>query len=73
MPRAIAASFEDTFGDLALLNAADGLRVLVHPRPALLAHARQCADPAWVQFAPAALVSGEAVAAPRGDRVIQSE
>lgn len=70
LPRAIAASFGDTFGDLALLNAADGLRVLVHPRPALLLHARQSADTAWVRFSPRSLASGEAVAAPASDRVM---
>lgn len=70
LPRAIALSFGDTFGDLALLEAAELMRVLVHPRPALLRHARGLNDPAWVLFAPLSLCSGEAVAPPASDRVM---
>lgn len=71
VPRAIAAAFGDTFGDLALLNAADGVRVLVHPRPSLLRHAQQSADAAWIQFSPRWLRSGEAVVPPGSDQVLQ--
>lgn len=70
VPRAIAAAFGDTFGDLALLNAAHGIRVLVHPRPALRRHAKLSADSAWVEFAPTLLLSGERVAPPATDRVM---
>ena len=70
VPHAIAAAFGDTFGDLALLNAAHGLRVLVHPRPALRRHAHLSADDAWVEFAPVTLVSGEPAAPPTSDRVM---
>lgn len=58
----------DTLGDLALLEAADRLRVLVHPRPALRERARGAP---WALFAPGRTVSGEAVAPPASNRTIQ--
>ena len=61
-------AFGDTLGDLALLQAADKLRVLVHPRPSLRAHAAP--DDGWVLFSPARTVGGHDCISPTVDRVI---
>jgi phosphatidylglycerophosphatase C len=63
-----AVAFGDTTGDLALLEAAEALRVLVHPRPSL--RARATAHPAWCLFTPCRTVGGHDVAPPSIDRVI---
>ncbi|MCO5168387.1 MAG: HAD-IB family phosphatase [Planctomycetes bacterium] len=61
-------AFGDTLGDLHLLEAADALRVLVHPRPAL--RAKAVPGGAWCLFEPRRTVGGHAVAPPGVDRVI---
>lgn len=61
-------AFGDTLGDLALLQAADALRVLVHPRPSLRAQAAP--QDGWVVFAPTRTVGGHDCAPPTADRVI---
>ncbi len=59
----------DTLGDLALLEAAPALRVLVHPRPGLRARAQGQAGP-WHVLAPARTISGEPVRPRDVDRAI---
>jgi phosphoserine phosphatase len=61
-------AFGDTLGDRALLRAANALRVLVHPRPSLRAHA--VPHDGWVLFAPNRTVGGHDCAPPSVDRVI---
>ncbi|MCW8141288.1 MAG: haloacid dehalogenase-like hydrolase [Planctomycetota bacterium] len=61
-------AFGDTLGDLHLLEAADALRVLVHPRPAL--RAKAVPGGAWCLFHPCRTVGGHEVAPPMVDRVI---
>lgn len=62
----------DTFGDLRLLEAAQRLRVLVHPRPALRRRAASAAGP-WCEFAPRRTADGQAVIPPSTDRVLEVE
>lgn len=61
-------AFGDTLGDLPLLEAAEALRVLVHPRPGL--RARAVPGGAWCVFQPGRTVGGHEVAPPTVDRVI---
>ncbi len=69
----IAVAFGDSYGDLALLEAARALRVLVHPRPGLLRRGREAhgaGDGAWCVLSPSRTLSGREVAPPDSDRVI---
>lgn len=61
-------AFGDTLGDLPLLEAAEALRVLVHPRPSL--RARAIPGGAWCLFTPCRTVGGHDVVPPSVDRVI---
>ena len=72
-PEPLAIAFGDTVGDLALLEAAARLRVLVHPRPNLREACRRWTPAdgcSWCELAPTHVVSGEAVVPPTGDKAI---
>jgi phosphoserine phosphatase len=62
-------AFGDTHGDLALLESAAALAVLVHPRPSLHAHA-SLHPGRWAHFAPRRTAGGDEVHPPVIDRVI---
>jgi HAD superfamily phosphoserine phosphatase-like hydrolase len=59
----IAVALGDSTGDLALMEAAHGLRVLVHPRKGLRRAATERPGP-WCVFAPTHTASGAPVATP---------
>jgi HAD superfamily phosphoserine phosphatase-like hydrolase len=66
----LVAAFGDTFGDFHLLEAAQRLRVLVHPRPSLRQRAAS-ADGPWCEFAPQQTADGQDVIPPASDRVLE--
>lgn len=64
-----AVALGDTLGDLHLLESARALRVLVHPRPGLLARFAD-RDGGWCSLRCPTTVDGGAVSTPGTDRVI---
>ena len=62
----LTAAFGDSLGDLALLEFASCLRVLVHPRPGLR-QAGEAGGESWCVFAPPHTASGKSVVPPNSD------
>lgn len=69
----LAVAWGDSYGDLPLLEAAQALAVLVHPRPSLLGRGREAHAAGrgrWSLLTPAHTLGGREVAPPASDRVI---
>lgn len=63
----LAVALGDSHGDLELLQSAQHARLIVHPRPTLLAAAAAEPEGPWLHFAPAREVGGALVTPPHTD------